>query len=65
MKLSEVSGRWYVATQKNKKKVFHGSKDECIRFIGGFDKASDDYVDLRLYDTANREFDYHKNEYAK
>ena len=67
MKIFEVVGSrdWYVALKKSGKKVFFGDKNSCIRFIAGFDRASNKYVDLRLYDKDDREFDYHKNKYAE
>lgn len=65
MKLKEVSKTWDVVVKSKGSKVFSGTKSECIRFIKGFDKASDEYVDLRLHDEDGREFDYHKNEYSQ
>ena len=56
---------WYVTVKKGGKKVFFGAKNDCIRFIAGFDRASSKYVDLRLHDKDGREFDYHKGKYVE
>jgi hypothetical protein len=37
------------------------NRDTCIRFITGFDKASETYVDIRLYDTRGVEDLWHDN----
>lgn len=50
---------WYVTVKKSGKKVYFGDRTSCVRFIAGFDRASDKYVDLRMYYKDGREFDYH------
>lgn len=49
MKLIEVTEKSFrVIVKKSNKRVFMGTRDECISFIKGFDRASPNYVDLRL-----------------
>ena len=55
---------WYVTVKGTGRKVFLGSKTECLRFIAGFDRASSKYVDLRVHDKDGREFNYHKGTYT-
>ena len=59
MKLFEVAkSQYYVACKNTGRKVFFGTKDECVKFIAGFDRATTDHVDLRLYDSSGKEHDY-------
>jgi hypothetical protein len=65
MKLIEAAGKaWKVVLFKSKKEIFSDEKEACIRFIKGFDKASKDYVDLRLIAPDSREYDWHKNKFT-
>ncbi len=63
MKLDSIlngKGRdWCVSVKKTGKPVYFGDRTACVRFIAGFDRASDRYVDLRMYYKDGREFDYH------
>lgn len=61
MKLLEVTGKAYtVIAQQGKKTIFTDDRETCIRFIKGFDKASPQYIDLRLIDPSGKEDDWHK-----
>lgn len=60
MKLFEVAGKPHtVAKHSDGKKVFSGDRAACVKFIKGFDKASDEYVDLRLFDDKGDEVFWH------
>lgn len=66
MKVSDLlTGDWKVKVFTTGKVAFAGAKVDCIKFIAGFDRASSKYVDLRLHDKKDQEFDYHKNTYVE
>jgi hypothetical protein len=58
MKLKELAA-FSVIQQSNEKKIFSGTRSECIAFIKGFDKGSTEYVDLRLTDPSGKEDKWH------
>jgi hypothetical protein len=62
MKLTEIVGDYRVIEHSSKKRMFVGSRDECVSFIKGFDRGSKTYTDLRIFQ-GEREFDWHKNKF--
>lgn len=58
MKLKELE-LFSVIKQEDKKKLFSGTRAECITFIKGFDSGSPKYVDLRLMDPSGKEDKWH------
>ncbi len=60
MKLIEAAGKSYhVIRFSDKKKIFSDTRENCIKFIKGFDKGSPRYVDLRLLDPSGQEDKWH------
>lgn len=58
MKILE-SSTYTVQVYATRRVIYRGSRARCIRFIQRFDRASPDYIDMRLYDDRNKEDLWH------
>ncbi|MCX7593171.1 MAG: hypothetical protein N2235_05325 [Fischerella sp.] len=61
MRLDEIKQTYKVIRHKDQKELFTGDRKACIEFIKGFDKGSDQYVDLRLVDLSGKEDNWHED----
>jgi len=60
MKLNEVKNeKFFVLRHTDSKRLFVGTRTECIAFIKGFDSGSPKYVDLRLMAPSGKEDKWH------
>lgn len=55
------SSEYRVIKKLGGKTLFSGTPDECVDWIRRYDKNHKEYVDLRIMDPDNREWDYHKD----
>jgi len=60
MTLNEIKNKkFFVLRHIDSKRLFVGTRPECIAFIKGFDSGSTKYVDLRLMDPQGKEDKWH------